>query len=136
MSRIYSFWLVAAGMVLCAVTLLASARQVVNDARFTAVQTELGFWGREGYQPTEATRAKTTRNITRLLDSQPHHPDYLSAQANDAAWRAYWSKDRKEVAALLQQATHSQQMAVNWRPARPQDRLKLNEYQRLLEQVQ
>ncbi|PLW68322.1 hypothetical protein [Pseudohalioglobus lutimaris] len=135
MVRVKSFWVLGLAILLAGLMLLEGSWQFVDDLRFSTVETELGFRGREQYQPTVVTRAATTRTINKLLAARPHHPDYLAAQANDLAWQAYWSDDRAEVADLLRRAVDSQEMAVAYRPARPQDRRLLLEYQQLVAQV-
>lgn len=134
--QVKSFWLPGLAILLCGFMLLEAGRQFGNDIRFSAVQAELGFRGRESYQPSSSTIKETTAAIDTLLAMRPHHPDYLAARANDLAWQAYWSTRRSDAAALLQQAVANQTLAVAARPARPQDRRKLLEYQQLAKQVQ
>jgi len=62
--------------VLAVIVAWQSATLFRMDLAFTAAETELSFWGRGDYQPTEATRARISRELGVLLEGAPAHPDY------------------------------------------------------------
>ena len=96
---------------------------VQRDFAFEAARTEVSFWGRGNYQPTEQTIERTGNTLSRVI-AQSAHPEYLSVQAAYYTWRAYWEGSNE----LAIKATESQYKALESRPAHPQDRQKLIEY--------
>ena len=99
-----------------------------QDLRFTESETEVSFWGRGNYQPTEATVLRTNLAMNHLLNTTPHHPAYLSLQANSHAWQAYWAKNAEASQKFAEKAVQLQTSAVQYRPAHLQSRVKLAEY--------
>ena len=100
---------------------------MLRDIQFTALDTELSFWGRENYQPTEAIRANTGAGITALLISSPANANYLTLRASQLAWEGYWvagGAGRE----LDQQALAAQAQAQRSRPAYGLGWLYLLEY--------
>ena len=69
-----------------------SADVLRQDLAFTVARTEVGFWGRDDYQPTSSTRASAEASLAALLASAPAHPDYLTLAANLYAWQAFWAE--------------------------------------------
>ncbi len=63
-----------------------------RDMAFTAVQTEVSFWGRASYQPTAATIARTDRDIHQLT-AVSVNPEHLALQAAYASWRGFWAEN-------------------------------------------
>ena len=58
-----------------AVTLAWQAATLFHlDLAFTATETELSFWGRGEYEPAEATRETTGRELDALLAAAPVTP--------------------------------------------------------------
>lgn len=118
---------------LCALALLAlslwgawqGATLAQRDFAFEAARTEVSFWGRDNYQPTESTIERTGNTLSNVIAQNPH-PEYLSVQAAYYTWRAYWEGSNE----LAVAAVNSQQKALESRPAHPQDAKKLVEYQR------
>jgi hypothetical protein len=70
-----------------AITLLATYTAYTTlrlDLTFTNAKTEVSFWGRGNYQPTDKTRAKTGAQVDTLLASIPcwqKHPPIQSTCA-------------------------------------------------------
>jgi hypothetical protein len=120
-------FLLAAAVLAVTAVLLSAIFRFDQSVRFAAVQTELGYWGRDGYVPTPATVRETDASVDALLALNAEHPDYLIAKAHVLAWQAY-REDPETAAALYQRAAEYQQAALVSRPTRPQDRLKLVEY--------
>lgn len=87
-----------------------------QDLLFTKLDTELSFWGRANYQPTEITRAKTATAIERLLVASPGNASYLSLRASQLAWEGYWAGGDAG-AGLDKQALAAQERAQQSRPA-------------------
>lgn len=111
---------IALALVVAGVTQAAALFR--QNLLFTRAQTEVGFWGRGGYQPDEATITRTAKQLDGLLRSSPAHPDYLGLQANAAAWQAYWAGKTD------QQAVTSQYAALQSRPGHRYSWVKLAEY--------
>ena len=101
---------------------------VAQDLAFTNAQTELSFWGRDKYQPEPKTIKYTGQRIDALLRNTRWHPEYLSLQANYAAWQAYWATDAMERASFNRQAMQSQHKALQSRPAHRHSWSKMVEY--------
>ena len=114
-----------------AVTLAWQAATLFHlDLAFTATETELSFWGRGDYQPAEATRETTRRDLDALLAAAPEHPDYLTLAAYHAAWLAYWEDDPTVARPYALLAVDNQYAAQQNRPAYRQGWAKLVEYSR------
>ncbi len=95
---------------------------------FTRAQTEVSFWGRGDYRPDEVTILDTSKLLNGLLESKPHHPDYLGLQANKAVWLAYWSGPGAAGEHSSRQAIGSQYAALVSRPAHRHSWVKMVEY--------
>lgn len=105
----------ALALVACALALFTarcSSTLLRNDLEFTPLDTELSFWGRENYQPTQAMRAAMEAQIPALLARPPGHPDYLLLRASQLEWEAYWKGDES----LAKQANQSRFLALQQRP--------------------
>jgi len=114
-----------------AVTLAWQAATLFHlDLAFTATETELSFWGRGEYEPAEATRETTGRELDALLAAAPDHPDYLTLAAYHAAWLAYREDDPTVARPYALQAVDKQYAAQQNRPAYRQGWAKLVEYSR------
>ena len=107
-----------------------------QDLRFTETETEVSFWGRGNYQPTEATVLRTNLAMDHLLNATPHHPAYLSLQANSYAWQAYWAENSETTREFSEKAVQLQTSAQQSRPAHLQSRAKLAEYAARLQDSQ
>ncbi|MEH6589994.1 MAG: hypothetical protein V7746_07065 [Halioglobus sp.] len=99
-----------------------------QNLTYTAVDTELSFWGRGKYQPDAQTIALTGASINALLRHNPRHPDYLASQAYYTAWQGYRALDGAERERLNEQALASQYQALLARPAERQGWLTMLEY--------
>lgn len=102
-------------LVACALALSVawcSSALLRNDLAFTPLDTELSFWGRGDYRPTEAERAAMEARIPALLARSPKHPDYLLLRASQLEWEAYWTGDES----LAKQANKSRFLALQQRP--------------------
>ena len=88
-----------------------------RDLAFSAAETEVSFWGREGYQPTEATIARTGRQLEALLARAPEHPEYQLLAASYYAWRAWWADDAELEAQYTQLGQQAREIARQSRPA-------------------
>ena len=105
-----------------------AANSFKQDLQFTGIETEVSFWGRGDYLPTEATIRRTNQSMDKLLHNTPGHSTYLSLQANSYTWQAYWEEDSKTTRELSEKAVQLQTFALHSRPAHLQSRAKLNEY--------
>jgi hypothetical protein len=90
---------------------------LMQDLAYTRADTELSFWGRDGYQPTPAAILDTSQILKDLLQSAPHHPDYLELQGRYAAWQAYWTADVPASDVLRREAVASQRGSLLSRPS-------------------
>ena len=106
-----------------ALGLLVQAGALVSQhLLYTRAYTEVSFWGREHYQPTEATQSLVSQQISALLQANAKHPDYLTLQAQRAAWQSQWQAQARPAQPLQQNTTlNAQYGALESRPARPQD---------------
>ena len=100
------------------------------DLAFTAAETELSFWGRGDYQPTDATRERVQRELEALLAAAPSHPEYLSLAAYHDAWLAYREDDPAAARPYALRAVHTQYLAQQSRPAYRQGWEKMVRYAR------
>jgi len=108
---------------------ISQALSIINqDLRYSQLETELGFWGRDRYHPSAATIDLTGQGIARLLRERPSHPGYLGLQANYFAWRSFWSDSPVGRATFGQHAVASQFLAAQSRPAHRQSWSKMLEY--------
>ena len=122
--------LVAFAAVLGLIVAWQSATLFRLDLAFTAAETELSFWGRDDYQPTEATRARISRELDVLLERAPAHPDYLALAAYHQTWQAYREDDPTIARAYALQAVNTQFLAQQNRPAYRQGWAKMVGYAR------
>ena len=125
----------AAGVALAALGLAVTlawqaATLFQRDLAFTAAETELSFWGRGEYQPSDATRETVRRELDTLLAAAPDQPDYLTLAAYHAAWLAYREDDPTVARPYALQAVDKQYAAQQNRPAYRQGWAKLVEYAR------
>ena len=88
-----------------------------RDLAFSAAETEVSFWGREDYQPTEATRQRTGRQLEALLATAPEHPEYQLLAASYYAWRAWWADDAELEAQYTRMGQQAREIARQSRPA-------------------
>lgn len=99
---------------------------------FIQAETEVSFWGRGTYRPTEKTLRNTNRSIEALLGHQPANPGYLALQASALVWQAYWieasGQQEQQQQRLGNQAINVQQTALISRPAHRHSWTKLIEY--------
>jgi hypothetical protein len=100
------------------------------DLAFTRTETELTFWGSADYQPTEATRVRTGRELDALLARAPDHPDYLALAAYYEAWLAYREDDPALAQPHALRAANAQFFAQQNRPAYRQGWAKMVRYAR------
>ena len=107
---------------------IQAAKLFNRDLLFTGVETELGFWGRGDYHPTEATIERTGRTLGELLSLSPADPQTLILRANYAAWRGYWAQDIQQGQHFNQQAVQAQYAALESRPAHRHSWSKMVEY--------
>lgn len=119
---------IALSIALVAAGVLQAADFLRQDLLFTRAETEIGFWGRDGYQPTATSIEQTERDLARLLSLAPQHPAYLSLQASYMAWRSYWAEDPEVAQHHGWQAVEAQLAALESRPARRQDWSKMVQY--------
>lgn len=117
----------------CLALALAGVVHGVNVFRqnllFIAAETEVSFWGRGAYRPTETTLYTTNRSIESLLGHQPANPAYLALQASALVWQAYWAEQAGGVnQGLGRRAVQVQQSALISRPAHRHSWTKLIEY--------
>ena len=116
----------------CLALALAGVVQGVNLFRqnllFIEAETEVSFWGRGSYIPTEKTIGNTNRSIDTLLGHQPAHPGYLALQASALVWQAYWAAESDQQQGLGRRAIGVQQAALISRPAHRHSWTKLIEY--------
>ena len=101
-----------------------SAQMVRNHLAFTQLETEVSFWGRGEYLPTERTRERTAQGIEQLVQAAPRNADAQVLHASQLAWESYWQQSPD----LAESAIKAQQQALDWRPARPQDQRLMVEY--------
>lgn len=104
------------------------ARATYLDLVSTATATELSFWGRGNYRPTDNTIERTGQNLAALLKHRPHHPEYLTQQAYYQSWQGFFAADMDQRLALNEQAVASQYLAMQQRPAYRQGWAEMVEY--------
>jgi hypothetical protein len=126
--RVLPAWLLLLLLPVLPLLLWQSADLVYRDLKFTQLETEVSFWGQGRYVPTEARRQKTDAGIQRLVSTSPAHPDYLSLQAAQKSWEAYWAESEESRLVYSRQSVLSQQRALETRPVHPQSWVKMLEY--------
>ena len=126
-ARNQKLWAISA-LLLMLMGVLSSASLFRQDLLFTQARTEVSFWGRDVYKPTEATIARTNQSMDTLLHSAPLHPAYLSLQASSYAWQSYWAENSRTTQQFAKKAVQLQTQAVEARPAHLQSQAKLAEY--------
>ena len=89
----------------------------LDDLHYTAVSTEVSFWGRGEYRPSRETRSLVATQVDQLLIRGPNHPLYLVLAANATAWRGYYNLDGPSANALARRAVKLQESALVARPA-------------------
>jgi hypothetical protein len=122
--------LALAALVLALTGVWQSATLFRLDLAFNSAETELSFWGRGNYQPTEATRQHISQALDALLAAAPSHPDYLALAAYHDAWQAYREDDPALARPYALRAMKTQYLAQQRRPAYRQGWVKLVEYAR------
>lgn len=90
-----------------------------QDLKFTAVETEISFWGRGQYVPDLQTREWVGRELEYLLDREPKHPGYLTLAASYHSWQAYWAETAELELDYNTLAEQAKQGAWRSRPAHP-----------------
>ena len=130
LTSIGCFSLAAATLALAITVAWQSATLYRLDLAFKRVETELTFWGNADYQPTEATRVRTGRELDALLAQAPTHPDYLALAAYHEAWLAYREDDPALAQPHALRAVNAQFSAQQSRPAYRQGWAKMVGYSR------
>ena len=106
------------------VALLMGIYQAVNiafsDLEFSRVNTELSFWGRQGYKPAASRVSNVGATINTALQRWPGNPQYLQAQGRYLLWRSYWESGAKKATGFGEQAVDSWLQAMKQRPAHRQ----------------
>tara|TARA_R110001599_G_C12274970_1_gene662053 strand:+ start:1105 stop:1521 length:417 start_codon:yes stop_codon:yes gene_type:complete len=109
-------------LVLALALVWQSAKLFQQDLAFTAVETEVSFWGRGDYQPDAKTRARVGKTLEGLLTEVPAHPGYLMLAANYHAWQAYWAESPELEYDFSRRAEAAKNAAKQSRPAHPGNR--------------
>jgi len=122
--------------VLAIVVSLAAAavagNTVTTDLEFTRLETEISFWGRGDYVPTERTRERMDSEISRFANNHPRLADAHRLLASQLVWEAYWASDVPDRHALAEKAVNAQRQLLELRPASRQGWENLLEYSRFL----
>jgi hypothetical protein len=105
--------LVTAGLFL----LISSSTIALGNLQQHRLATQLSFWGRDDYQPTEQVRNKTYRQARQLAESLPVDPDRLALAAYAQNWAWYFEKDPSLALQHAEAALSWQQQVVVMRPA-------------------
>lgn len=121
-------FLVTPLLLLALLLMVGGARQVCFDLAYTRVDTELSFWGRKNYTPTENTIAHTGVTLAWLLHHRPEHPDFLARRAYFFSWQGFFTAEPSARLELNQQAVDAQHLALRGRPAYRQGWIKMIEY--------
>ncbi|MEH6587326.1 MAG: hypothetical protein V7720_12255 [Halioglobus sp.] len=122
------FLLVIPLLLLALLFLGGGARHVYFDLAYTSVDTELSFWGREDYTPTQRTIERTGATLDLLLGHRPEHADYLARQAYWLSWQGFFTTDISQRLEFNRQATQRQHLALRARPAYRQGWIEMIEY--------
>ena len=130
LTSIRCFSLAAATLALAITVAWQSATVYRLDLVFNRTETELTFWGRGDYQPLDATRVRTARELDALLAQAPAHPDYLALAAYHEAWLAYREDDPALAQPYALRAVKAQFFAQQNRPAYRQGWAKMVRYAR------
>ena len=102
---------------LALVTLIQAVSVIQQDIALNALESETGFWGQANYQPTAQTRRDTHTAMQALLLRDPDNAIYLTLQANQQAWEAFWAEDMRAFRLHAEQAIAAQAAAQRARPA-------------------
>ena len=104
-------------------------KTIQHDLIFGELETEVSFWGRGAYQPTQATRGSIASLLERQLQSNPQNSHLLALRANQLAWEGFWSDSDEDYKQYSRRAIEAQYVALLTRPAYGQGWLKLLQYQ-------
>lgn len=115
-------------LVVCIASFAGGWRAFSQDLEYRRLVTEVGFWGREGYLPTDEVLAQTARDLDRLLAQAPGQPDYLALRASVFAWQGYASEDIDTRIAFSNRAVQTQYSALRARPAHRHGWVKMVQY--------
>ena len=116
------------GLALASIMAFQGAQAIYLDLVYTAVATELSFWGRENYRPTDKTIKRTGQTLATLLQHRPHHPEYLTQQAYYRSWQGFFAADMNQRLSFNEQAVTIQYRAIQQRPAYRQGWAEMVEY--------
>ena len=130
LTHIACFSLATAALAVAITVAWQSATLYQLDLAFTRTETELTFWGRGDYQPLDATRERTGRELAALLAQAPANPDYLALAAYYEAWLAYREDDPELAQPYALRAVNAQFFAQQNRPAYRQGWAKMVGYAR------
>jgi len=132
----YKVIMAALILLLVLMAIAHAASLLINDLRFTRAQTEVSFWGRGDYNPSQASVRRAGQALDDLLYASPNHPAYLSVRANSYVWQAYWVSDIALERQYTRQAVRLQIAALKSRPAHPHSRAKMIEYKERLHNIE
>lgn len=128
MSGLYLRWWALPFLLVALLGVFHAGNFFSQDLQYTRAQTEVSFWGRQGYIPTNQAISDTSHAIEYLLNRSPAHPGYLSLQANSYAWQSYWALEERITTHYAELALNSQGLALQSRPVHPLSRAKMLEY--------
>ena len=97
-----------------------AANIALSDLEFSRVNTELSFWGRQGYKPSNSRVSSVGASISNALQRSPENPQYLHAHGRYLLWRSYWESDAEKAKGFGEQAVDSWLQAMKQRPAHRQ----------------
>lgn len=112
-------------LILLVIVAALALQMIRNHLAFTQLETEVSFWGRGEYMPTDTTRERTAGEIQQLVDATPKDARAHTLQASQQAWESYWQQNPE----LTENAIKAQKQALDWRPARAQDQRLMVEYE-------
>lgn len=104
-------------------------KTIQHDLIFSELETEVSFWGRGAYQPTQATRRSIASRLEHQLQISPQNSRLLTLRANQLAWEGFWSESDEDYSRYLRQAIETQYASLLTRPAYGQGWSKLLQYQ-------
>ena len=122
--------LLALALALAVIVAWQSATLFRLDLAFTKTETELSFWGRGDYRPTDATLRHSQQELDALLARAPTHPGYLTLEAYHDAWLGYRTDDPAVARRYALRAVNAQFSAQQSRPAYRQGWAKMVGYAR------
>src|SRR5690606_21475673 len=111
--------LTAATLCVLASQLLSGLQLLRSDPVYFSAQRQVVYWGQDGFTPSGAQVSSVLDAVNAALAAWPENADYLSLQARLQLWQALSATERTAANQHLEDALHSMEQSLRYRPASP-----------------